>query len=68
MLLENDELLPELSKGRRIDGWREGLVAFAPTYKYRPNSDESCDAAATGSPTTGRRGRCSTPCARLRKV
>ena len=39
MLLENDELLPELSEGRRIDGWREGLVAFAPTYMYRPNSD-----------------------------
>ncbi|CAO2163310.1 unnamed protein product [Urochloa humidicola] len=40
MLLENDELLLELSKGRRFDGWREGHVTFAPTYKYRPNSDE----------------------------
>ncbi|KAL6661387.1 hypothetical protein ACP70R_000771 [Stipagrostis hirtigluma subsp. patula] len=39
MLLENDELLLELSKGRRFDGWHEGLVTFAPTYKYRPNSD-----------------------------
>ncbi|CAL5006135.1 unnamed protein product [Urochloa decumbens] len=40
MLLENDELLLELSVGRQFDGWREGHVAFAPTYKYRPNSDE----------------------------
>uniref|UniRef100_A0A0A9DQL5 Inositol polyphosphate-related phosphatase domain-containing protein n=1 Tax=Arundo donax TaxID=35708 RepID=A0A0A9DQL5_ARUDO len=39
MLLENDELLLELSKGRQFDGWHEGLVAFAPTYKYQPNSD-----------------------------
>ncbi|EES15005.1 type IV inositol polyphosphate 5-phosphatase 6 [Sorghum bicolor] len=40
MLLENDELLLELSKGRRFDGWHEGLVTFAPTYKYHRNSDK----------------------------
>ncbi|PVH36943.1 hypothetical protein PAHAL_6G203100 [Panicum hallii] len=39
MLLGNDELLLELSRGRRFDGWREGLVTFAPTYKYKPNSE-----------------------------
>ncbi|KAJ1268481.1 hypothetical protein BS78_07G138900 [Paspalum vaginatum] len=41
MLLENDELLLELStRGRRFDGWREGLVTFAPTYKYHRGSDQ----------------------------
>lgn len=40
MLLENDELLLELSKGRHFDGWREGLVTFPPTYKYHRNSDK----------------------------
>ncbi|CAO2201885.1 unnamed protein product [Urochloa humidicola] len=40
MLLENDELLLELSKGRCFEGWCEGHVTFAPTYKYQPNSDE----------------------------
>ncbi|KAL5223167.1 hypothetical protein ABZP36_027880 [Zizania latifolia] len=39
LLLENDELLLELSKGGCFDGWREGLVTFAPTYKYHRNSD-----------------------------
>ncbi|XP_062190909.1 type IV inositol polyphosphate 5-phosphatase 9-like [Phragmites australis] len=51
MLLENDELLLELSKGRQFDGWHEGLVTFAPTYKYQPNSDRfywCADGAATG--------------------
>ncbi|KAJ1268480.1 hypothetical protein BS78_07G138800 [Paspalum vaginatum] len=40
MLLENDELLLELSKGRQFDGWSEGRVTFAPTYKYHRDSDE----------------------------
>lgn len=51
MLLENDELLLELSKGRRFDGWREGLVTFSPTYKYHRNSDKfywCVDGGATG--------------------
>ncbi|WVZ92891.1 hypothetical protein U9M48_038926 [Paspalum notatum var. saurae] len=53
MLLENDELLFELyTRGRRFDGWREGLVIFAPTYKYHRGSDQLCwrpdAAAATG--------------------
>ncbi|XP_040382898.1 type IV inositol polyphosphate 5-phosphatase 9-like isoform X2 [Oryza brachyantha] len=42
MLLENDELLPELSDGGCFDGWREGLVTFSPTYKYHLNSDAFC--------------------------
>ncbi|KAF8772854.1 hypothetical protein HU200_005241 [Digitaria exilis] len=40
MLLENDELLLELCKGRQFDGWREGHVTFAPTYKYHRDSDQ----------------------------
>jgi phosphatidylinositol-bisphosphatase len=39
-LLEKDELLLELCKGRRFDGWSEGLVTFSPTYKYHRNSDK----------------------------
>ncbi|KAE8705420.1 Type I inositol 1,4,5-trisphosphate 5-phosphatase CVP2 [Hibiscus syriacus] len=37
-LLENDQLRMELMNGE-FKGWHEGLIAFAPTYKYRPNSD-----------------------------
>ncbi|XP_066327147.1 type IV inositol polyphosphate 5-phosphatase 9-like isoform X1 [Miscanthus floridulus] len=51
MLLENDELLLELCSGRQFDRWHEGHVAFAPTYKYRRNSDQLywCpDGVATG--------------------
>ncbi|KAE8730069.1 Type I inositol 1,4,5-trisphosphate 5-phosphatase CVP2 [Hibiscus syriacus] len=37
-LLENDQLRMELMNGE-LKGWHEGSIAFAPTYKYRPNSD-----------------------------
>ncbi|XP_039065392.1 type IV inositol polyphosphate 5-phosphatase 9-like isoform X2 [Hibiscus syriacus] len=37
-LLENDQLRMELMHGE-FKGWHEGSIAFAPTYKYRPNSD-----------------------------
>ncbi|KAG2583971.1 hypothetical protein PVAP13_6KG254600 [Panicum virgatum] len=49
MLLENDELLLELAEGRRFDGWREGHVTFAPTYKYHRNSDQFCWCADGGA-------------------
>jgi phosphatidylinositol-bisphosphatase len=39
-LLEKDELLLELCRGRSFDGWSEGLVTFPPTYKYHRNSDK----------------------------
>ncbi|KAM0913551.1 hypothetical protein ACQ4PT_012081 [Festuca glaucescens] len=39
-LLENDQLLLELCRGRSFDGWSEGLVTFSPTYKYHRNSDK----------------------------
>jgi phosphatidylinositol-bisphosphatase len=48
MLLENDELLLELSAGRRFHGWSEGVVTFAPTYKYHRNSDKLYWCADTG--------------------
>ncbi|OMO60829.1 Inositol polyphosphate-related phosphatase [Corchorus capsularis] len=37
-LLENDQLRMELMNGQ-FEGWNEGPITFAPTYKYRPNSD-----------------------------
>ncbi|KAG8498733.1 hypothetical protein CXB51_005096 [Gossypium anomalum] len=37
-LLENDQLRMELMNGQ-FEGWNEGSIQFAPTYKYRPNSD-----------------------------
>ncbi|KAL6655632.1 hypothetical protein ACP70R_006458 [Stipagrostis hirtigluma subsp. patula] len=40
ILLENDQLLFEFSRGRHFEGWQEGLITFSPTYKYHPNSDQ----------------------------
>ncbi|KAK8526157.1 hypothetical protein V6N12_020638 [Hibiscus sabdariffa] len=37
-LLENDQLRMEMMDGE-LKGWHEGTIAFAPTYKYHPNSD-----------------------------
>ncbi|KGN46110.1 type IV inositol polyphosphate 5-phosphatase 3 isoform X2 [Cucumis sativus] len=39
-LAESDQLLRELRKGRAFDGWTEGNLSFAPTYKYENNSDK----------------------------
>lgn len=33
-LAEKDQLKRELRKGRAFDGWAEGVLEFAPTYKY----------------------------------
>ncbi|KAL0366475.1 UNVERIFIED_CONTAM: Type IV inositol polyphosphate 5-phosphatase 3 [Sesamum radiatum] len=38
-LVERDQLIKELKKGRTFDGWSEGILSFAPTYKYELNSD-----------------------------
>ncbi|KAK6921567.1 Endonuclease/exonuclease/phosphatase [Dillenia turbinata] len=38
-LLEYDQLRMELMEGQVLDGWHEGIINFAPTYKYCPNSD-----------------------------
>ncbi|KAF8779836.1 hypothetical protein HU200_002101 [Digitaria exilis] len=38
-LLEKDQLALERQAGRVFKGWKEGKIYFAPTYKYRQNSD-----------------------------
>ncbi|RAL40649.1 hypothetical protein DM860_006719 [Cuscuta australis] len=38
-LAESDQLRRELKKGHVFDGWDEGIVNFAPTYKYDINTD-----------------------------
>ncbi|KAL4582875.1 hypothetical protein LXL04_007436 [Taraxacum kok-saghyz] len=38
-LLEKDQLNSEKESGRVFDGWNEGRISFAPTYKYLENSD-----------------------------
>ncbi|AQK74982.1 Type I inositol polyphosphate 5-phosphatase 5 [Zea mays] len=42
ILLEKDQLAMERQAGRVFKGWKEGKIYFAPTYKYKQNSD-SCD-------------------------
>ncbi|KAM0891039.1 hypothetical protein ACQ4PT_026655 [Festuca glaucescens] len=37
-LAEKDQLKRELKKGRAFDGWSEGVLEFAPTYKYEIGS------------------------------
>ncbi|KAG4393824.1 hypothetical protein GLYMA_03G173000v4 [Glycine max] len=38
-LLEKDQLRIEQKAGRVFNGWNEGNIYFAPTYKYLTNSD-----------------------------
>ncbi|XP_024316950.1 type I inositol polyphosphate 5-phosphatase 5 isoform X2 [Brachypodium distachyon] len=38
-LLENDQLMIERQAGRVFKGWKEGKIYFAPTYKYKQNTD-----------------------------
>ncbi|KAM0983336.1 hypothetical protein ACFX2I_010820 [Malus domestica] len=39
ILLKHDQLMMQLKEGQVLEGWNEGAVEFAPTYKYCPNSD-----------------------------
>lgn len=39
-LLESDQLKKEQDAGRVFEGWLEGSITFAPTYKYVVNSDQ----------------------------
>ncbi|XP_048226836.1 type IV inositol polyphosphate 5-phosphatase 3 isoform X2 [Ricinus communis] len=50
-LVEKDQLVRELRKGRAFDGWTEGALKFPPTYKYEMNSDKYYGA----DPKAGRR-------------
>ncbi|XP_077230964.1 type IV inositol polyphosphate 5-phosphatase 9-like [Tasmannia lanceolata] len=49
-LLENDQLKTEISEGRVFEGWQEGIIEFAPTYKYYPKLDKyyGCDQGRKG--------------------
>ncbi|KAE8686292.1 Type I inositol 1,4,5-trisphosphate 5-phosphatase CVP2 [Hibiscus syriacus] len=38
-LYDNDQLKNEMEAGRVFNGWKEGKIYFAPTYKYSLNSD-----------------------------
>ncbi|XP_057478729.1 type I inositol polyphosphate 5-phosphatase 2-like [Actinidia eriantha] len=38
-LLNSDQLSKELHSGHVFEGWKEGPIAFPPTYKYAINSD-----------------------------
>ncbi|KAI5070529.1 hypothetical protein GOP47_0014872 [Adiantum capillus-veneris] len=37
-LLRKDQLRQAMEPGGTFDGWQEGMIAFAPTYKYAVNS------------------------------
>ncbi|XP_047956563.1 type IV inositol polyphosphate 5-phosphatase 3 isoform X1 [Salvia hispanica] len=50
-LVERDQLSKEFRKGRAFDGWSEGTLTFAPTYKYEFNSDSY----SAEEPKAGRR-------------
>ncbi|XP_060962851.1 type IV inositol polyphosphate 5-phosphatase 3 isoform X1 [Cannabis sativa] len=39
-LIESDQLVRELRKGRAFGGWSEGALRFPPTYKYEINSNK----------------------------
>ncbi|KAI3750623.1 hypothetical protein L2E82_21318 [Cichorium intybus] len=39
-LLEADQLIRELRRGRAFEGWSEGVLDFPPTYKYEQNSEK----------------------------
>ncbi|KAJ6295033.1 hypothetical protein OIU76_023014 [Salix suchowensis] len=49
-LLERDQLKVELMEGHVFQGWREGMIEFAPTYKYYQNSQVyyGCDKKRKG--------------------
>ncbi|CAL9106255.1 unnamed protein product [Musa textilis] len=51
-LLDKDQLMTEREAGRVFDGWKEGKIFFAPTYKYWHNSD-----AYAGEMTKSKRKR-----------
>ncbi|KAG2626138.1 type IV inositol polyphosphate 5-phosphatase 3-like isoform X2 [Panicum virgatum] len=48
-LFEKDQLKRELGKGCTFDGWIEGSISFAPTYKHEFNSEKyASDASESG--------------------
>ncbi|KAK9061468.1 hypothetical protein SSX86_018649 [Deinandra increscens subsp. villosa] len=53
-LLEKDQLKIEQNAGRVFEGWEEGKICFAPTYKYITNSNQYV-VAQTSTPKEKRR-------------
>ncbi|WOH07577.1 hypothetical protein DCAR_0727009 [Daucus carota subsp. sativus] len=39
LLMVNDQLKKELMDDQALEGWHEGAINFAPTYKYYPDSE-----------------------------
>ncbi|XP_042510848.1 type I inositol polyphosphate 5-phosphatase 8 [Macadamia integrifolia] len=54
-LLERDQLQIEQKAGRVFQGWEEGKIEFAPTYKYLPNSN--CYVAQSSSTVSSKEKR-----------
>ncbi|KAL8157661.1 type IV inositol polyphosphate 5-phosphatase 9-like [Apium graveolens] len=48
ILLQNDQLKQETRDGQAFEGWHEGVINFAPTYKYHLNSDSYYGTAEHG--------------------
>ncbi|CAH1438363.1 unnamed protein product [Lactuca virosa] len=60
-LLEKDQLGLEQKAGRIFEGWKEGKIYFAPTYKYITNSDRY----VAQTPTTKEKRRTPAWCDRI---
>ncbi|KAG8362582.1 hypothetical protein BUALT_BualtUnG0061400 [Buddleja alternifolia] len=64
MLLEQDQFIRELKKGRAFNGWSEGTLSFAPTYKYELNCESYCGE----DPKSGRRTPAWNEAAKLQEI
>lgn len=49
-LRARDQLNCERRKGNVLQGFQEGLLTFAPTYKYQPDTDRSERLLSAGAP------------------
>ncbi|KAG7027968.1 Type I inositol polyphosphate 5-phosphatase 8, partial [Cucurbita argyrosperma subsp. argyrosperma] len=54
-LLEKDQLKLEQKAGRVFEGWEEGRIQFAPTYKYITNSDHYVALSSNSKPSREKR-------------
>ncbi|XP_023005884.1 type I inositol polyphosphate 5-phosphatase 8-like [Cucurbita maxima] len=54
-LLEKDQLKLEQRAGRVFEGWEEGRIQFAPTYKYITNSDHYVALSSNSKPSREKR-------------
>ncbi|KAK1387151.1 Deoxyribonuclease I [Heracleum sosnowskyi] len=62
MLLQNDQLRQETRDGQVFEGWHEGVIRFAPTYKYDLESDSYY---GTDDPTKAQKKRAPAWCDRI---